>query len=53
VAAADAARDHHCAQFGGTDALRRTVQALVVWTEQHQNEIAAAHEAYDRRVAAG
>ena len=32
--------------------LHATIQALVTWTEAHQNEIAAAREAYDARVAA-
>ena len=29
--------------------LHETIQALVTWTEQHQNEIAAALAAYDAR----
>ena len=32
--------------------LHETIQALVTWTEQHQNEIAAARAAYDARQAA-
>jgi DNA-binding HxlR family transcriptional regulator len=32
--------------------LHATIQSLVSWTEQHQAEIAAAREAYDRRAAA-
>lgn len=31
--------------------LHATIKALVVWTESHQNEIAAARSAYDRREA--
>ncbi|MEU4313892.1 helix-turn-helix domain-containing protein [Nocardia sp. NPDC024068] len=31
--------------------LHATIKALVVWTEGHQNAIAAAREAYDRRSA--
>src|ERR1700741_3066892 len=30
--------------------LHATIQALVVWTEEHQDEIASAREAYDARV---
>jgi DNA-binding HxlR family transcriptional regulator len=41
--------DYALTPLGAT--LHRTVQALVEWTEQHQNEIAAAHEAYDSRAA--
>ena len=29
--------------------LHDTIQALVVWTEEHQNEIAAARSAYDAK----
>ena len=32
--------------------LHATIQALVDWTERHQNEVAAARAAYDARVAA-
>ncbi|MEU8758034.1 helix-turn-helix domain-containing protein [Streptomyces sp. NPDC048659] len=32
--------------------LHTTIRALVTWTEQHQNEIAAAREEYDAREAA-
>jgi DNA-binding HxlR family transcriptional regulator len=42
--------DYALTPLGAT--LHRTVQALVVWTEEHQNEIAAAHEAYDTRATA-
>lgn len=31
--------------------LLATIQALVVWTEEHQREIAAAHAAYDAGVS--
>ncbi|MET4926761.1 helix-turn-helix domain-containing protein [Streptomyces sp. PSRA5] len=31
--------------------LHTTINALVVWTEEHQNRIAAAREEYDRRAA--
>jgi len=31
--------------------LHQTIQALVTWTEAHQNEIAAARAAYDDRAA--
>ncbi|WP_194832211.1 helix-turn-helix domain-containing protein [Nocardia sp. XZ_19_369] len=31
--------------------LHTTIKALVTWTEGHQNEIAAARNAYDRRAA--
>ncbi|WP_055602177.1 winged helix-turn-helix transcriptional regulator [Streptomyces aureus] len=36
--------------LGGT--LHTTIRSLVTWTEQHQNEIAAAREEYDAREAA-
>ena len=39
--------DYALTPLGAT--LHRTVQALVVWTEQHQNEIAAARATYDGR----
>ena len=32
--------------------LHATIQSLVSWTEQHQTEIAAARETYDRRTTA-
>ncbi|WP_214412614.1 winged helix-turn-helix transcriptional regulator [Sphaerisporangium fuscum] len=32
--------------------LHHTIQALVTWTEDHQNQIAAARADYDRRVVA-
>ncbi|AQU67074.1 winged helix-turn-helix transcriptional regulator [Streptomyces niveus] len=31
--------------------LHTTINALVIWTEKHQNQIAAAREDYDRRAA--
>ncbi|MBF6296348.1 helix-turn-helix transcriptional regulator [Nocardia amamiensis] len=31
--------------------LHTTIKALVTWTESHQNEIASARDAYDRRTA--
>ncbi|MEU0528708.1 winged helix-turn-helix transcriptional regulator [Streptomyces niveus] len=31
--------------------LHTTINALVIWTEEHQNQIAAAREEYDRRAA--
>ena len=31
--------------------LHETIQALVTWTEAHQNEIAAARAAYDEQAA--
>lgn len=31
--------------------LHTTINALVVWTEEHQNQIAAARQEYDRRTA--
>jgi DNA-binding HxlR family transcriptional regulator len=34
------------------DTLHTTIQALVTWTEMHQDEIAAAHAAYDARASA-
>jgi DNA-binding HxlR family transcriptional regulator len=33
--------------------LHDTIQSLVTWTEEHQDEIAAARAAYDARAAAG
>ena len=32
--------------------LHSTIQALVTWTEEHQDEVAAARTAYDERAAA-
>lgn len=32
--------------------LHSTIQALVTWTEEHQDEVAAARSAYDEREAA-
>ena len=32
--------------------LHDTIKSLVTWTEEHQEEIAAARAAYDRRAAA-
>ena len=34
------------------DSLHATVQALVTWTESHQDQVAAARAAYDARAAA-
>lgn len=42
--------DYELTPMGST--LHSTISALVVWTEEHQNAIAAARTAYDRRVAA-
>ncbi|KAB8183133.1 transcriptional regulator [Microbispora catharanthi] len=42
--------DYALTPMGAT--LHATIRALVVWTEEHQNAIAAARAAYDRRVAA-
>ncbi|NUS72847.1 MAG: helix-turn-helix transcriptional regulator [Corynebacteriales bacterium] len=39
--------DYELTPLGAT--LHDTIQALVVWTEVHQNEIAEAREAYDQR----
>jgi DNA-binding HxlR family transcriptional regulator len=41
--------DYELTSLGVT--LHATIKALVTWTEKHQNEIAAAREAYDARVA--
>ena len=41
--------DYELTPLGST--LHATVQALVVWTEQHQDEVAAARSAYDAREA--
>lgn len=42
--------DYELTPMGST--LHDTIQALVTWTEAHQNEIAAARAEYDRRAAA-
>jgi DNA-binding HxlR family transcriptional regulator len=42
--------DYELTPLGST--LHATVQALVVWTEEHQVEVAAARSAYDAREAA-
>ncbi len=42
--------DYELTPLGVT--LHETIQAFVVWTEQHQNEIAAARSRYDARVQA-
>ncbi|WP_119726628.1 winged helix-turn-helix transcriptional regulator [Thermomonospora amylolytica] len=42
--------DYELTPLGRT--LHATIQALVTWTEEHQNEIAAARAAYDAREAA-
>ncbi|GAA0240419.1 helix-turn-helix domain-containing protein [Actinomadura nitritigenes] len=42
--------DYALTPMGAT--LHSTIRALVVWTEEHQNAIAAARTAYDRRAAA-
>jgi DNA-binding HxlR family transcriptional regulator len=42
--------DYALTPLGAT--LHTTIRALVVWTEGHQNEIATARAAYDRRIAA-
>ncbi|MGR6919715.1 winged helix-turn-helix transcriptional regulator [[Actinomadura] parvosata] len=42
--------DYALTPMGAT--LHATIHALVVWTEEHQNAIAAARAAYDRRAAA-
>ncbi|WP_189600832.1 winged helix-turn-helix transcriptional regulator [Streptomyces lateritius] len=39
--------DYELTPLGGT--LHTTIRSLVTWTEQHQNEIAAAREEYDAR----
>ncbi|PWV74960.1 HxlR family transcriptional regulator [Nocardia neocaledoniensis] len=40
--------DYALTPLGGS--LHETIQALVTWTETHQNEIAAARNDYDTRV---
>ncbi len=42
--------DYALTPLGAT--LHDTIQALVSWTEEHQNEIAAARAEYDERAAA-
>ena len=42
--------DYELTPLGVT--LHETIQALVTWTERHQNEIAAARAAYDARSTA-
>ncbi|WP_308442309.1 winged helix-turn-helix transcriptional regulator [Planotetraspora silvatica] len=42
--------DYELTPMGAT--LHETIRALVTWTEEHQNQIAAARAAYDVRVAA-
>ncbi|MFC9794213.1 winged helix-turn-helix transcriptional regulator [Streptomyces sp. NPDC057695] len=42
--------EYELTPLGGT--LHTTIRSLVTWTEQHQNEIAAAREEYDAREAA-
>ncbi|QFG24439.1 helix-turn-helix domain-containing protein [Actinomadura sp. WMMB 499] len=42
--------DYELTPMGET--LHSTIRALVTWTEEHQNAIAAARTAYDARVAA-
>ncbi|MEV0170868.1 helix-turn-helix domain-containing protein [Streptomyces sp. NPDC050803] len=39
--------EYELTALGGT--LHATIQSLVTWTEKHQQEIAAAREAYDAR----
>ena len=41
--------DYELTTLGAT--LLETTQALVAWTEAHQDEVAAARSAYDSRVA--
>jgi len=41
--------DHELTRLGVT--LHKTIQALVTWTEEHQNEIATARARYATRVA--
>ncbi|MFD3332877.1 winged helix-turn-helix transcriptional regulator [Streptomyces sp. NPDC058700] len=42
--------DYELTPLGGT--LHTTIRSLVTWTEQHQNEIAAARETYDAKESA-
>ncbi|MCI3932400.1 winged helix-turn-helix transcriptional regulator [Streptomyces sp. AN091965] len=39
--------EYELTPLGGT--LHHTIQSLVTWTEEHQNEIAAARSSYDAR----
>lgn len=41
--------EYELTPLGGT--LHMTIRSLVTWTERHQEEIAAARSAYDRRAA--
>ncbi|QIJ65264.1 helix-turn-helix domain-containing protein [Streptomyces sp. JB150] len=41
--------DYELTPLGAT--LHETIRTLVTWTEEHQNEIAAARAEYDRRAA--
>ncbi|MFF0081141.1 winged helix-turn-helix transcriptional regulator [Streptomyces canus] len=41
--------EYELTTLGGT--LHATIRSLVTWTEAHQDEIAVAREAYDRRAA--
>ncbi|WP_249401871.1 helix-turn-helix domain-containing protein [Streptomyces sp. YIM 121038] len=41
--------EYELTPLGGT--LHHTIQSLVTWTEEHQNEIAAARSSYDARAA--
>ncbi|MFJ7127589.1 winged helix-turn-helix transcriptional regulator [Streptomyces sp. NPDC098101] len=41
--------EYELTPLGGT--LHTTIRSLVTWTEQHQNEIAAAREEYDAKEA--
>lgn len=41
--------DYELTPLGAT--LHETIRNLVIWTEEHQNEIAAARAEYDRRAA--
>ncbi|MET7394966.1 helix-turn-helix domain-containing protein [Dactylosporangium sp. NPDC005572] len=41
--------DYELTALGAT--LHETIRSLVTWTESHQNEIAAARSAYDKRAA--
>ncbi|MEU3688260.1 winged helix-turn-helix transcriptional regulator [Streptomyces narbonensis] len=42
--------EYELTPLGGT--LHTTIRSLVTWTEQHQNEIAAAREEYDAKEGA-
>lgn len=41
--------DYELTPLGAT--LHDTIRSLVIWTEEHENEIAAARTEYDRRTA--